>query len=524
MRTGSVMSAFDALRMDFDMAKESKFRRRLTGYSPMGSGADYHYRSEGDYLKMMEIARSIDRNDMVVPQAVTRLCANVIQDGFRVDPDTGDDGADEVLKRKWREWTENPDLCDAAGETPFAELAENALRAGVVDGDQFYLPLESGELQVMEAHRCRTPSGTKRNVVHGVLLEPVTRKRLEYWFTNDDINPMRPLSRVNEITPVRARDAKGNRQVFHLHFATRSSQTRGISAFAPTINATGMHDDIQFARMVQQQMVSMIAFFRERSPDATYGTPSATGATESETLDDGNSRTLMELAPGMEITGEPGETLKGFSPNVPNPEYFEHVRMILTFIGCNLNLPLIVMLLDASETNFSGWRGAFDQAKKGFRRLQQRMTAHFYRPIYLWKVRQWSVQDREVATLRSLHGNNLLNHYWTAPRWGYIDPYKDAQADKLRIDNRLNSRRDVLLEMGLDIEDVDRDAVSDQERWLTTCIDAAARINEKYPEAALTWRDVANQAIAPSAPAAAPLDPNMDDEPSVTKPRKKGAT
>lgn len=494
---GSVASAFEAIRADYDMAKDSKFRRRLTGYSPMGSGADYHYRSESDYLKMMELARSIDRNDMVVPQAVTRLCTNVIQQGFRVDPDTGDDGADEAIRAKWRQWSEDPDLCDAAGEHDFNTIAENALRAAIVDGDQFFLPLGTGQLQTMEAHRCRTPRGTKRNVVHGVLLDPVTRKPIEYWFTNEDIEPMRQIARVNEITPVRARDERGNRTVFHLRFTTRASQTRGVSAFAPTINATGMHEDIQFAKLVQQQMVSMVSFFRERSPDGVYTTNAAMGAVEDEPLDDGATRTVMEMAPGMEITGQPGEKLHGFSPNVPNAEYFEHVRMILMFIGCNLNLPLIVMLLDASATNFSGWRGAFDQAKQGFRRLQRLMIARFYRPIYLWKVRQWSVQDREIATLRSLHGDRIFNHYWTAPRWGYIEPLKDAQADTLRIKERLNSRRDVLLELGLDIEEVDRDAVADQVRWLSACAEAAKGLSAQYPEAGFTWRDVANQAIAP---------------------------
>jgi capsid protein len=155
-----VCSAFDAFRADYDMAKESRFRRRLTGFSPMGSGADYHYRSEADFLKMMELARAMDRNDVIIGQGVTRLVDNVIQGGMRIDPDTGDDGADAVLKAKWREWSENPDLCDAAGEMTFCEIAEKALRATVVDGDQLFIPLEAGQLQVMEAHRCRTPNGS----------------------------------------------------------------------------------------------------------------------------------------------------------------------------------------------------------------------------------------------------------------------------------------------------------------------------------------------------------------------------
>lgn len=475
----------------------------------MGSGADYHYRSEADYLKIMERARHDDRNDIILPQAVNRLVDNVIQGGMRVDPDTGDDGADQLLKEKWREWSENPDLCDAAGDATFCEMSEKALRATIIDGDQFFLPLESGQLQVMEAHRCRTPQGTKRNVVHGVLLEPLTRKRLEYWFTNEDISPMMAVSKVNEITPVPARDKRGNKQVFHLHLAPRANQTRGVSATAPCSNYIGIHEDTQFATLVKQQLSAMYLLIRQRDANVNYGGNPLTGASEEELLDDGTSRITADLAPGTELTAQPGETISGFSPNIPSPQYIEHVKMILTFIGLNLNLPRIILLLDASDTNFSSWRSAFEQAKYGFRRLQRRMIERYYRPIYLWKVREWALRDREVRTLAATYGPKLFNHYWTPPRWGYLEPLKDAQADVCRIENRLNSRRGVLLEAGYDIEEVDRDAIADQERWIIGCIESAERVNKKYTAAGVTWRDIAAQKAAEPVAIAAPVE---DDE------------
>lgn len=510
---------------DFDAAKENRYRRRLTGYSPMGSGADYHYRSEADYLKIMERARHDDRNDIIVSQAINRLVDNVMQSGFKLDPDTGDDGADAVLRAKWREWTENPDMCDARGDQTFREMSEKALRGALIDGDQFFLPLESGQLQVMEGHRCRTPNGTKRNVVHGILLEPSTRKPLEYWFTNEEISPMMAVAKVGDITPVPARDRKGNRQVFHLSFTNRANQTRGLSVMTAVSNYIGMHDDTQYAALIQQQMSAMFVLIRNRALDGQYGANGATGAVDSETLIDGTSRDTIELAPGTELTGQPGETIQGFSPNVPSPQYIEHVKMILTFIGLNLNLPRIILLLDASDTNFSSWRSAFDQAKYGFRRLQARMVERYYTPIYLWKLRQWAQRDREVRTLAALLEGKLFNHYWTPPRWGYIDPLKDAQADVVRIENRLNSHRGVLLEAGYEIEDVYRECVADQQLWITSCLEAARAINKKYEEAGVTWRDVASlKPIEPSA-IAAPIDDNEDD-PAVDKkktPARKSA-
>lgn len=498
---GSVMSAFEAIRADYDMAKESRFRRRLTGYSPMGSGADYHYRSESDFLKMMELARSIDRNDIVVGQGVTRLVDNVLQGGFKLDPETGDADLDKILKEKWYAWCEDADACDFAGERDFNEIAETALRDTIVDGDQLFIPLKSGHIETMEAHRCRTPRNTKRNVVHGVLLDEVSRKRLEYWFTKENVDPLRQITAVSEIKALRARDAAGNRMVFHLHLAKRGSQTRGVSAFAPVVNAVGMHDDIQFAKLVQQQLVSMFAIIRERDPNGTYGPNPAFGSSEDETMDDGTTRTMTELAPGMEITAMPGEKITGFSPNIPNAEYFEHVKMILTFIAVNLGIPRHVLLLDPSDTNFSGWRGAIDQAKYGFRRLQRRMISKFYTPIYQWKVRQWIANDEIVSFAASKAGINVFKHCFIPPYWDYIEPNKDAEADVTIIGNRLNSRREQLGKRGLDIESVDRDACDDQANWIRLCLSKAKEINDEFPEAGITWRDidamVATKATAP---------------------------
>lgn len=63
-----------------------------------------------------------------------------------------------------------------------------ALRRVMFDGDIVVLPLQSGELQIIEAHRIRTPAKAK-DIIHGVKLDSF-RKRIEYWITKDDIDPM----------------------------------------------------------------------------------------------------------------------------------------------------------------------------------------------------------------------------------------------------------------------------------------------------------------------------------------------
>ena len=484
----TLAEAFDGLRADYNASKSSRFRRTRSGVSAIGRSADYHYRSEADYLRMMELSRDFFRNDVVLAQGIRRLVDNVVQEGIKLDPRTGDAGIDAELAARWREWSTDREQCDLAGELNFHAMERLILQQVIVDGDVLVLPNREGPLQLVEAHRLRTPSNTKKNVVHGVLMDE-KRRRLEYWLTKDEIEPMRIVSKVSEMTVYKARDAEGRRQVLHIYRPDRVTQTRGVTALAPIADVVGMHDDIQFAKLVQQQLVSCFAIFRER--EAEFNTPGAQqrGEQTTESLSDGSTRTIEGIAPGMEIMGAPGEHLVGFSPNVPNPEFFPHATLLLTFVAINLGLPVAVLLLDPSQTNFSGWRGAIDQARLGFRELQRWLIDWFHRPVYEFKVRQWVADD---ALLRELGGEAIMRHAWNPPSWSYIEPLKDASADLLRLRNGLISARRRAAERGIDIDDLQREIIEDNARMIAQAHKQAEELNRQYPGLNVSWREVAS--------------------------------
>src|SRR5690606_14841349 len=210
----SIIQTHEKLKSDYRMARQTRFRQRRVGLPSLGAGADYHYRHEGQYLSLIEQARDIDRNNVVVKQGINRLVANILQEGFRLDPRTSDRGLNSELISRWREWADSPKSAHVAGEYDFAELARFVLRQTIVDGDILVLPLENGALQLIEAHRLRTPRNTARNVVHGVLLDEL-RTPIEYWVTRDDVDPMKSVSRVADMARYPARDEFGNKAVFH---------------------------------------------------------------------------------------------------------------------------------------------------------------------------------------------------------------------------------------------------------------------------------------------------------------------
>jgi capsid protein len=195
----------------------------------------------------------------------------------------------------------------------------------------------------------------------------------------------------------------------------------------------------------------------------------------------------------MEMNGTPGEKIKLDSANIPNPEWFPHVKLLLTFIGINLGAPFVLAMMDTSETTFHGYRGAIDMARMGFRMNQRRRVKSFYRPAWEWRLRNW-LDDDAVLRRRFLSNRkpvNLFSHSWTPPSWPYIEPVKDAMGDLLREANTLTSPRRRAAERGDDYSEIVREAIEDRAGGIDLAIEAATQINEKHDlegTEAVTWQ------------------------------------
>ena len=213
--------------------ENTRFSRDLHGANPLGGPADNHYSTEYRYHRANEVANDIDRNDMVVGQGIDTATTNIVQQGFGLDPLTGDAGANEIIKEKWRKWTEDKHSCDVQRRSDFRLQSWLALRSVIVSGDLVGLPLQSGALQTAESYRMRTPVGSlgrrvrlNGGVIHGVHLDP-QRKRLGYWLTKDNIRIDRPVG-FRDAKFYRAYDSQNNERVIHLYHPRRFTQTRGV--------------------------------------------------------------------------------------------------------------------------------------------------------------------------------------------------------------------------------------------------------------------------------------------------------
>ena len=497
--TQELMDAFREAKSEYEAARPSRFRRRRSDVTSSGYNADWHYRNESDFIGMSELFRAYDRNVPLVSSAVDRIVSETFPKPFRVDPKTGSDELDDHLEARFTEWSEDKYQCDIQGKRNFNQLLESMFRQVAVEGESLAVGLDSGQLQAFESHRIKTPRGVKRpDVIHGVQVNGAGRP-LAYWVTTQDVG-FNHQTKPADFTQYPAFEEFMGREwpvAFHLQHCRRVSQTRGISPMAPVADVIGMHDDVQFAQLVKQQMVSAWAILVEQSGDpavirgASGGMQLGTRTTTSN--DDGSNKIVENVGPGMVVRAPAGNKVTGFSPNTPNPTFFDHAKLLITFIANAFRIPYSVLMMDPSEGNFANMRWAMSIMRRGLAKYHQDIVAADVRPIYHWKVRQFLQADPKLMELAIESRANPFSAGFFTPGEDYIHPVEDRQADLLDLRNMLSSPRRVHSKRGNNFYEIVEETIFDNGFAIERAIQKANDINSRFNlPTPITWREILN--------------------------------
>jgi hypothetical protein len=468
--------------------------------SAVGVSADHHLVDESRYWYLVELARYFWDNDPIYSSAIQRIADNVIGCGFHVDPTTGVEAIDDYLYEDWRKFSK-ANSSDSSQEHGLHKRAYIEFCSVLNDGDIFNVPRSSGQIQTLESHRCTSSRGTAKDVVLGVEQND-EGVRTRYWFTKTD-RTIGYSPKYSEIEQIEARDRNGNKRVWHYYLPKRMSQRRGVPVIAPIAEFVQMHNDIQYAKLFQQQAVSSVALFHELPFEAFQQMDPDERSIATGMLEASASGERFQWNPraGMDYWARfPGEKLTAFSGNVPNPEYFQHVTMILGIIAVNLGIPLAVLMMDPSNTNFSGWRGAVDQARRGWERLQESFGVPWYSDKWTWRIRKLAAEDKQFqAILREgdvnpadvLRDPNhfVFSHNVHPPRWKYIQPVEDITARAAELGAGLISPRQDAAAYGRDYYEVIDQTIEDRDYALRKAADAYMAFKSSYPdlEQSPTW-------------------------------------
>jgi capsid protein len=119
---------------------------------------------------------------------------------------------------------------------------------------------------------------------------------------------------------------------------------------------------------------------------------------------------------------------------------------MIRLLGISLGLPLEMVLLDYSQSNYSSSRAANLQAQRSFRMIQELFIDQVLSRIYRWRISKF-IKDGELDDRP-----DSWSHRWSAPNFPQLDPQKEAQGKMLEVDAGHKTLHQVHAENGTDYD------------------------------------------------------------------------
>jgi len=311
------------------------------------------------------------------------------------------------------------------------------------DGDHALL-FVGEEIQHIEGDQIGTPFGRTEarhfDVVNGIAFSKLTKRLIGYYIGAPDENGfyIKPDS-YQKYTPDR---------VCHVFHPRRSSQSRGEPALSPSIKYIDQLSGYIDAELVAARVNACFSMFIGKS-DVYDSMPGAyTGGSSSSGYDKDGGR-LEKMEPGLIMYGEPGDKAEGIGQNRPGTTFDPFVERLLSFIGRPLCIPLMLVTLDFSGATFMNARIAYQKAQEAWEREQSLVVRPLESRIYRWKI-QRLIENKELV-----YRDDIFDHEVLCRRWPYVDPYKEAMADKLNLENHTNNRTQMCARLGSEWGDIE---------------------------------------------------------------------
>jgi capsid protein len=259
--------------------------------------------------------------------------------------------------------------------------------------------------------------------------------------------------------------------VLFLSNPERPSQLRGIPACQSAFPMLHRINDVCDSEAIAWQLLSRIAvsITREQGAEIAYTESKEDENKSSDETEGDLARRVSELDYALLFHGQPGEAVKGVERNIPGMQFSESLRTFLRLLGLPLGLPLELILLDWTQSNYSQSRAVLEQAYENFVGWQAEMIDGFYEPLFRWKIEQWRSDSNSKVT-----ENPKLELGWVTPTFPWIDQLKEAQAYGEQLDRGLITHTEVCKSRHSDRDEI----VVRREREIRDAIDRAKKISE----------------------------------------------
>jgi hypothetical protein len=422
------------------------------GRSYNGGSGDIHMRY--DRPQLIRQSRAFYRDNPLYKGMIDTAVDYIMAEGFELDVNTTSPPLNKKIEGLWKSFWSRPEI---RGLLSGADTAQMICREPLLCGDTLAIKTDKGLLQLIEAEQIDGGNKGEQGIEKDKYGTPQ-----RFW-----ISPWGDHGAI-KISSARKYEAK---DVLFLTCPDRPSSTRGVPAAQASFAMLHRINDICDSEAIAWQMLARLAVsVNKKQADQEGFNLSRQDPNKTSSQAEGDMATrLTELDYALIFWGQDNDEIKGIDRNIPGKNFPESLRMFLRLLGLPLGLPLELVLLDWTKSNYSQSRAVLEQAFKKFKKLQKKAEDFFFNPVFEWKLEQWRKTE-------SLGNRKEIQYSWIKPTFPWIDQLKEAQARGEAVDRGFMSYSEVCKSRGLDSDDV----LAAREQEVIKAIEIARRIENKY--------------------------------------------
>lgn len=401
--------------------------------------------------KMVAISRDLMRDNPIYRGIIGRCVSYVVGKGFALQARSVDAAWNAKAEALWNEFWQYPEV---RGTMSGKRVESMVFQEMLATGDAFAAFVTRPgntefNLQLFESEQC-TPD--KPSIDNGVITDEYGAP-LKYNLVGYGRGGMVKKGTKNFI------DAAN---VIHVFDHERPSASRGVPALQSTFGMLHRINDTCDAEAIARQMLAHLAL------SVTRAEGQARAYEESEADPADSEFRIQELDYATIFHCAPGESIAGINRNIPGADFEPSMLLFLRVLGLPLGLPLEIVLLDWTKSNYSQSRAVLQQAFENFCYWQNLLKSKSMSRIYRRKLAEWIKAGKLEPVDR------MEAHEWVAPSFPWLDELKEIQAQERKISLGMMSHAEGCKLMQRDREEVVRARVEE----ITDAINKAKEVEK----------------------------------------------
>jgi lambda family phage portal protein len=416
-----------------------------------GASANADHRADAHTLRIK--ARALKQNVPYINAGIEARVSYVVGTGI-IPRATGKEA--DKLNELLTEWYK---VCDADGRLDYFGMQAAAERALEVDGeviirlrprlltDSLPIPLQLQLLEIDWLDTTRTGTNGNNQIINGIEYDALGAVSA-YWLWDQHPGDMNGLASLITFKGTSRRVSAD--YIIHLFAADRPGQGRGFTRLAsviPRVRDLQLYEDAELARKNLETRLSVLG---TGDLSQMANPPQGGDSVDGSAARDGN---LGELSSGNIIQVPPGLDLTVVEPK-PAGGYVEYVKYQMHIIAAGMGVTYEMLTGDMSEVNFSSARVRRMDFKRDIEQQQWLLLI----PKMLDRIHRAAVDGAVLA------GKIRARDYsveFSPPKWEYVNPEQDVDADLKEVGAGLCSISEKLRQRGYNPATVFKELASD---------------------------------------------------------------